>query len=60
MILATTVAQHAVLDIVTTHVSCKANTCFGARIETMNEYNILKHVIETRDENNNNLFERRI
>ena len=36
MILATAVA-HAVLDIVTTHVSCKANTCFGARIATMNE-----------------------
>ena len=36
MTLATTVAQHAVLGIATTHVACKANTCFGARIVTMN------------------------
>ena len=38
MTCATTVAQYAVLDIATTHVSCKANTCFGARIVTMNEH----------------------
>ena len=36
--LATTVAQHAVLDIATTHVSCKASTCFCARIVTMVEH----------------------
>ena len=35
---AITVAQHAVLDIATTHVSCKTNTCVGADIATMNEH----------------------
>ena len=35
---ATTGAQHAVLDIATTHVSCKASTCFVARIVTMDEH----------------------
>jgi len=38
MTLVTTVAQHAVLGIATTHVLCEANTCFGARIEAIHEH----------------------
>ena len=36
---ATTVAQHAVLGIATTRVSCKANTCFDASIVTIQDIN---------------------